>query len=211
MNRDKIRVAVVGLRFGAEFVPIFLDHPDVQSLAVCDANPDRLRWATGMFGIKQQFGDLEEVIRSAEIDAVLLASGIPDHARQATAVLLSGKHCACAVPMATTIADLRAIILASRESGRNYMMMETSVYTRQFLLAKGLMEEGEFGRIQFLRGAHYQDMEGWPSYWAGLPPMWYSTHAVAPLLAMAGTRATKVHCFGSGQMREELRKQYGNP
>jgi hypothetical protein len=41
--------------------------------------------------------------------------------------------------------------------------------------------------------------------------MWYATHAVSPLLAMAGTRAVKVHCFGSGEMREELRKPYGNP
>ena len=88
---------------------------------------------------------------------------------------------------------------------------ETTVYTRQFLYVKELMSRGEFGRIQFLRGAHYQDMEGWPPYWAGLPPMWYATHAVAPLLALAGTRAVKVHCFGSGEMREELTQKYGNP
>jgi hypothetical protein len=65
--------------------------------------------------------------------------------------------------------------------------------------------------MQFLRGAHYQDMEGWPAYWAGLPPMWYATHAVSPLLALADTRAVRVHCFGSGELREELRKPYGNP
>ena len=34
--------------------------------------------------------------------------------------------------------------------------------------------------------------------------MWYATHA------MAQTRATRMHCFGSGEMREELRLQYGN-
>ena len=148
---------------------------------------------------------------SDEIDAVHLVSGIPDHARQAIAVLRSGKHCACTVPMATSIADLQSILAAVRESGRTYMMMETAVYTRQFLYAKELRDRGEFGRIQFLRGAHYQDMERWPPYWAGLPPMWYATHAVSPLLALAETRATRVHCFGSGEMREELRTQYGNP
>lgn len=90
-------------------------------------------------------------------------------------------------------------------------MMETAVYTRQFMYAKSLRDNDEFGRIQFLRGAHYQDMERWPSYWAGLPPMWYATHAVSPLLAIAEARVEKVHCFGSGQMREELHRQYGNP
>ena len=211
MKQDKISIAVVGLGFGAEFVPIYLDHPDVRSVAVCDADPERVHRAAGRFGVKRQFRDVAEVIRAEDIDAVHLVSGIPDHARQAIAVLESGKHCACTVPMATNIADLRAILAASQKSGRNYMMMETAVYTRQFLYARGLRDQGEFGRIQFLRGAHYQDMECWPAYWAGLPPMWYATHAVAPLLALAKTRATKVHCFGSGQMREELRKPYGNP
>ena len=30
--RDGLRVALVGLGFGAEFVPIYLDHPDVESV-----------------------------------------------------------------------------------------------------------------------------------------------------------------------------------
>jgi len=211
MSKQGIRVAVVGLGFGAEFVPIYLDHPDVAEVAVCDANSARLDEAARKFAVKRRFDDVNEVTQSGVIDAVHLISGIPDHARQAVAALQSGKHCACTVPMATSLADLKAIIAAARQSGRNYMMMETSVYTRPFLYAKELRDAGEFGRIQFLRGAHYQDMEGWPPYWAGLPPMWYATHAVAPLLALAGTRAVKVYCLGSGEMREELHRPYANP
>jgi predicted dehydrogenase len=210
-KQGKIRVAVVGLGFGAAFVPIYLDHPDVASVAICDANPERLNKTADRFNIQKRFKDVAEVIQSDEIDAVHLVSGIPEHAPQTVAVLKSGKHCACTVPMATSITDLKAIITAAEESGRNYMMMETAVYTRQFQYAKELLSQGEFGRIQFLRGAHYQDMEAWPPYWDGLPPMWYATHAVAPLLALAGTRAVKVHCFGSGEMRKELSQKYGNP
>jgi predicted dehydrogenase len=206
-----IRIAVVGLGFGAEFVPIYLDHPDVASVAICDQDEERLRRTGERFNIQRRFRDVEEVIRSDEFDAVHLVSGIPDHAAQAVAVLGSGKHCACTVPMATSLADLHKIIAAQKLSGKNYMMMETAVYTRQFLYAQALQAQGTFGRIQFLRGAHYQDMEHWPSYWAGIPPMWYATHAVSPLLAILDTRAVKVHCFGSGEMRAELCQQYGNP
>jgi predicted dehydrogenase len=210
-GHNKINIVVVGLGFGAEFVPIYLDHPDVESVAVCDMNEKRLARIADKFGIRQRFTEIQEVIDSDEFDAVHLVSGIPDHAWQAVKVLESGKHCASTVPMATSIDDLRAIVTAQQKSGKQYMMMETAVYTRQFLHARALAENGTFGRIQFLRGAHYQDMEGWPSYWAGLPPMWYATHAISPLLALARTRAVKVHCFGSGQMREDLHKQYGNP
>ena len=67
------------------------------------------------------------------------------------------------------------------------------------------------GKIQFLRGAHYQDDEGWPWYWKSLPPFWYGTHAISPLLALAKTRVEKVHCFGTGWMLEEFVRQYDNP
>jgi predicted dehydrogenase len=211
VTKDKLSIAVVGLGFGAEFVPIYLDHPDVESVGISDSDAERLRKVGEQFSVERRFGSLDEVLRSKEFDAVHLVSGIPDHARQTLAVLNSGRHCACTVPMATTIEDLRSIIEATRSSGRNYMMMETAVYTRQFLHAREMKARGEFGRIQFLRGAHYQDMEGWPAYWAGLPPMYYATHAVAPLLALAGTRARRVHCFGSGEMRKELRERYDNP
>jgi predicted dehydrogenase len=208
---SQIAVAVVGLGFGAEFVPIYLDHPDVGRVAICDLDPERRQTVGERFGIAQRFANIEDVIASSTFDAVHLVSGIPDHARQAVAVLQSGKHCASTVPMATSLEDLRALVQAQQASGRNYMMMETAVYTRQFLYAKALKTQGAFGNIQFLRGAHYQDMERWPPYWAGLPPMWYATHAIAPLLALAETRAVKVHCFGSGMMRPELHRQYQNP
>ena len=209
--KNQTRIALVGLGFGAEFVPIYLDHPDVASVAICDSDPQRLDRTARRFNLRQAFTDLDAVLASPEIDAVHLVSGIPDHARQAIAVLNAGKHCACTVPMATRLDDLRAILAAARASGRTYMMMETAVYTRQFLYARELKAGGAFGRIQFLRGAHYQDMEHWPPYWAGLPPMWYATHAISPLLALADTRALSVHCFGSGQMRPDLVSAYGNP
>lgn len=207
----KISVAVVGLGFGAEFVPIYQAHPDVEQVAICDCDAGRRQAVGDRFGIEQRFADVREVLASSAFDAVHLISGIPDHAGQTVAALESGRHCACTVPMATSIADLQRIVQAQQAAGKNYMMMETAVYTRQFLYAKQLLEQGELGRIQFLRGAHYQDMECWPPYWAGLPPMWYATHAISPLLAILGTRATSVRCLGSGVMREQLRRQYNNP
>ena len=210
MNTQRLRIAVVGLGFGAEFVPIYLDHPDVEAVTICDSNVTRLQEVGEKFGIARRVDDIQALLDAPDIDAIHLVSGIPDHARQAIEVLNAEKHCACTVPMATSLEDLRAIIEAQRLSGKQYMMMETAVYTRQFLHARAMQVQGEFGRIQFLRGAHYQDMEGWPPYWKGLPPMWYATHAVSPLLALAGTRAVSVHCFGSGRMRETLSQQYQN-
>ena len=63
-------------------------------------------------------------------------------------------------------------------------MMETVVYAREFLFIKELYDKGELGKLQFLQASHQQDMDGWPNYWPGLPPMWYATHCVGPVLAL---------------------------
>ena len=113
--------------------------------------------------------------------------------------------------MATSLEGIKRITEATRKSGKKYMMMETTLYTYQFHYVKHMLESGELGRIQFMRGSHYQDMENWPDYWFGLPPMWYGTHAIGPMVALSGSRIRRVVCFGSGTMDEAKHAQYGNP
>jgi predicted dehydrogenase len=91
------------------------------------------------------------------------------------------------------------------------MMMETVVYAREFLYLKELYEKGILGKIQFLQASHQQDMDGWPNYWPGLPPMWYATHCVGPVCGLLNLTAEYVSCFGSGTIRDELIKQYNSP
>ena len=211
MKDGKLHVAVAGLRFGGGFPGIYLNHPDVYDVTAVDPDVAKLKEQGEAYGIKNLSTSLDEVLKNPEIDAVHLVTPIPMHAEQTIRVLNAGKHCACTVPAATTLEELHAIVSAERSSGKKYMMMETAVYTRPFLKALELRDSGKIGRVQLLRGFHYQDMENWPDYWMGLPPMWYSTHAVAPCLAFTGKRATSVHAFGSGVMRDELKARYGNP
>ena len=91
------------------------------------------------------------------------------------------------------------------------MMMETAIYTREFLFVRELRDSGKLGRIQFMRGSHQQDMAGWPGYWEGLPPMHYATHGVSPCLAIVRGEAEYVVCFGSGRIEDSLIAKYGSP
>jgi predicted dehydrogenase len=120
--------------------------------------------------------------------------------------------------MATAKEEIAEIVKLQKQAGKTYMMMETVVYSREYLFAKDLYDRGTLGRIQFLRGSHQQDMDGWPDYWPGLPPMWYATHCVSPCLAVLSdpakgkaALAESVVCHGSGRIREELIPKYGSP
>ena len=213
---QKVRVAIVGLGFGSEFIPIYQNHPDAEMVAVCRRNRAELDACADKFGIAKRYTDFRQVLDDPDIDAVHINSPIPDHAPQTIAALKAGKHVACTVPMATSKEDIAEIVALQRSTGKVYMMMETVVYAREYLFAKELYDRGALGRIQFLRGSHQQDMDGWPNYWPGLPPMWYATHCVSPCLAILSETgnpalAESVVCHGSGRIREELVGKYGSP
>ena len=207
----KLHVALVGLGFGGAFAPIYKEHPNVGKLTLFDTNPAVLKNTSDYIGGADCAGSFDEILSDPSVDAVHLVTPIPLHADQTVAALEAGKHCACTVPMATSLEDIRRIVKAKRRSGKNYMMMETTLYTYQYFYAKRMKEAGEFGKIQFFRGSHYQDMAGWPDYWMGLPPFWYGTHAIGPMVGLSDSRICRVNCFGSGTMAEWMVRRYGNP
>jgi predicted dehydrogenase len=207
----KINVAIVGLGFGAEFIPIYQKHPNAVMYAICQRNEDKLNEIGDEFGIDVRYTDYDELLKDPNIDAVHINTPIPNHGEQSIKALKAGKHVACTVPMATTVEECKQIVDLVKSTGLTYMMMETVVYAREFLFMKELYDKGELGKIQYLKASHQQDMDGWPNYWPGLPPMHYATHCVGPVLALTRSEAEYVSCFGSGTIREELIPKYNSP
>jgi predicted dehydrogenase len=207
----KIRTAIVGLGFGAEFIPIHQRHPHAELVAICQRSPEKLAAIGKAHGVARRYHDYAELLKDGDIDAVHINSPIPDHAAMSIAALQAGKHVMCTVPMATSIDDCRRIVELSEKTGLKYMMAETVVYAREFLFIKQMADAGELGKIQFVQASHQQDMDGWPDYWPGLPPMYYATHCVGPCLALERKDAAEVSCFGSGRIREVLVGRYGSP
>ena len=207
----KINIAIVGLGFGAEFIPIYQRHPNANMYAICQRDPKKLDTIGDAFGVAKRYSEYRELLKDPEVDAVHINSPIPDHAWMTIEGLKAGKHVACTVPMATSIADCKKIVELQKKTGLKYMMMETVVYAREFLFMKELYEKGTLGKLQFVQASHQQDMDGWPNYWPGLPPMWYATHCVGPVCGIAKLEAEYVSCFGSGTIRKELIGKYNSP
>ncbi|MFB3787051.1 MAG: Gfo/Idh/MocA family protein [bacterium] len=206
----KKNVAIVGLGFGAEFIPIYQAHPRAHLHAICRRNEAELHRIGGAFGVEQRYTRYEDVLRDPEVDFVHINSPIPDHAWMSIAALKAGKHVMCTVPMATTIAECEQIVQLVQETGLTYMMAETVVYSREFLFIREMYEKGELGKIQYMQASHPQDMEGWPEYWERMIPMHYATHVVSPVLGLVNGRAEYVSCFGSGTINERIAQKSGN-
>src|SRR5450432_1686872 len=139
---NKLRVAIVGLGFGAEFIPIYQHHPHAEMYAICRRDRHELDACGDKFGVKVRYTSFADMLKDPKVDAVHINSPIADHAPQAIAALKAGKHVASTVPAATSIEECRQIVEAQRHSGRVYMMMETVVYSREYLYVKERYDRG---------------------------------------------------------------------
>ena len=215
MSQKKITIVIVGLGFGKEFIPIYQAHPNIKAVGICTRNPETLDEVATKFNLDRNlcFTNFEDVPKRDDVDAIHIVTPVPDHARMTLASLNSNKHTACTIPMAMTKEDCAAIVDAEKKSGKVYMMMETALYTREFLYGLNLAETGQLGRIQMVRGSHIQDMSmpGWDEYWKGFPPMLNGTHAISPLLRINNTKAETVVCHGSGRLSEDLASRHDSP
>ncbi|MFN3486163.1 MAG: Gfo/Idh/MocA family protein, partial [Planctomycetota bacterium] len=79
MGRNKVRIAIVGLGFGAEFIPIYQNHPRAELVAVCQRNPKRLAQVADAFKVPRRYTDYRALLEDPDVEAVHINTPIPDH------------------------------------------------------------------------------------------------------------------------------------
>lgn len=217
ITKRKVRIGIVGGRFGATFY--FHEHPNCIVEAVSDLRADRRAVLQETYHCQKHYESLELLLRDKKIDAVFIATGAPDHARHVLAALNAGKHVLCAVPAAMTLEECAMLLEAVKRTGLTYMMAETTVYRQNTISVKKMYSEGKFGNI-FSAAAEYNHPglevlfweDGTPTWRHGFPPMHYPTHCTAFLVGVTGERLTEVSAMGWGYESPLLKDNpYNNP
>ena len=94
-----LKVAMIGLGFGREFISIYQNYPNVEVVAICRRNETDLNKVGDEFNIPKRYTQYEDVLADADVDNVHINSPIPDHACMTLQALDAGKHVMCTVPM----------------------------------------------------------------------------------------------------------------
>jgi predicted dehydrogenase len=198
-TQPPIRMAVVGLHFGAKFFGIYQRHPLSQVYALCQRTEPALTDIGDYVGVPRRYRHFDDLLADPDVEAVHLNTPFELHTDQAVAALEAGKHVLCAPPAALTLADCERLVQAQRRSGRVYMLAETDLFTDPALRLRDLYRRGRLGSPRLLNGFHLQDMTGWPDYWYGFPPLMYSSHALAPILDIGDWSVASIAGFGVGK------------
>ena len=144
-----INVAIIGAGIlGSRHARVFYEQPDAHLAAVVDVNPARADIAQ-KFGA-QFYTDLNTMLKSEAVDAVAIAT--PDHLHRepVLAALNAGKHVFFEKPLATSLADARAITNAAAQSGRIVMVNYSQRFVTEHVWLKHVVADGLIGRPQMV-------------------------------------------------------------
>lgn len=203
-----LKVGMVGVgAFAQSFIPLFKAHPLVEEVVLCDLDGEKLRQNAEKHGISRTCPSLDDLC-GEDVDAVTVITQNWLHAPQAMQALRAGKHVYSAVPTGITVEEIAGLVRTVEETGRVYMLGETSYYYPGVLYCRDQHAKGAFGHVVYGEAEYYHDWdhglyevakwrggERWLET-AGIPPMYYPTHSTSQILSITGAHMTHVSCQG---------------
>ena len=162
---DRINVGVIGCN-GQGFADLtaFLDHPQVECIALCDIDENVLnRRAADVEKIRGKkpanlYKDWRKLIENKDINVVII--GTPDHwhCLQMVAACDEGKDVYCEKPLGRTIEECNLMLSTAK---RNKTVVQVGQWQRSdphWLDAVNFIQSGKLGKIRLVRVFSYQ---GW--------------------------------------------------
>jgi len=170
----KVRFGIVGLGLmGSAHARTLLEGkiPRAVLSAVCDLDPEAAKRFPGV----RAFTKSDDLYRSGEIDAVLIAPPHYAHVPEGIAALQAGLHVLVEKPLAVHKADCERLLAAHRPGRQIFAEMFNQRTDPLYAKLRELIQAGDLGelrRIQWtvtdwFRPAAYYKSSGWRATWAG--------------------------------------------
>ena len=202
-----MRAGVIGMGVGEQHIAGYRAHPEVEVVAVCDLDPEKLALAADRYPELRCTDSADELLRDPDIDVVSVASYDDAHYEQIRLALEHGKHVFAEKPLVQERSH--AVELARLLTEHPELRMSTNVPLRmspRFIRVRELIAAGELGELFHLEGDYdYGRRHKLTDGWRGQIP-YYSVvlggaiHMVDLLLWLSGMRVTEVVSASGSQI-----------
>lgn len=163
MSETNLRIGVLSCAHpahAASYMYWLSQQPGVEVVAIYDEDTVRAQRFGERFGIARLYDSPAPILEDADIDAVVVCSPTNQHASLVIAAAEAGKHVLCEKPIATTLADARAMIDACTAANVQLHIPFTCRFYPTVQKAKALVADGSLGEVQGMVG-----------YNRGIPPL----------------------------------------
>ncbi len=146
------RLKVVGINFDhfhmGDLLRMAHDHPDVDLVAICDAQPERMAGAIEAFeiGSDRVFTDPKDLFASVDADLAILCPAASLHGDWVERVAPFGCDLLVEKPFAGSLAEADRMIAACKSADVRLAINWPAVWVASHRMAKRLIDDGTIGR-----------------------------------------------------------------
>lgn len=198
-----VRIGVLGTRRGMAFAEAADQMPGRTVIAgFVGRNAKRAAYVKKRYPAARVYDRFEQMLDDPAVDAVVIANYADEHAPAAIAALEAGKHVLSEVPATGTIAQGVALARAVERSGKVYFFGENFCYMAFVQEMRRLYESGALGEVRYAEGEYVHwardvihllvDLDIKDHWRLWIPPTFYCTHSVGPILRITGLRPVAV-------------------
>ena len=145
---------------------------NAQLVAVCDLMAARAAAIGAKYDVPH-YTDMHEMMRSNQIDVVVVLTESGAHAENVVALAPYGKHIVVEKPMALTLSDADRMIAACDQAGIKLFVVKQNRFNVPVVKLREAMQAGRFGklvlgtvRVRWCRTQAYYDQDKWRGTWA---------------------------------------------
>jgi len=151
----KLKVGIIGCGFIAngKHLPNLARMENVEVVAFCDLLIEKAQYSAKTYGTPGALvcTDYHDVITHQDIDVIHVCTPNSSHSEITVAALKSGKHVMCEKPMAKTADEAKAMLDASKQTGKLLTIGYQNRFREDSLFMKSLCESGDLGEIYFAK------------------------------------------------------------
>jgi predicted dehydrogenase len=153
-NAENINIGIIGP--GSRGI-LHMHHlnkiPNVTISAVCDIYEPNLQEGLALTnGKAKTYKDYRKLLEHKDLDAVIIATPLFEHARMTIDALQAGKQVFCEKAMAMTIDDCYNMYKTKLETGNMLVIGHQRMFDPKYLQAYELVKSGRIGDITQIRG-----------------------------------------------------------
>jgi predicted dehydrogenase len=152
---ERLRVGIVGGGAIAQVahLPTLRKLKNVEVQAICDIDLPKARALADRFGVPDAFDDIEDVLRSPGLQAVVICSPNHLHESHILAALSANLHILVEKPLAMSAASVQRIMRAAEKRDRVLMVGMNHRYRPDVQIVRSFVQSGELGRVESVRGS----------------------------------------------------------
>ncbi len=163
----KVKIGIIGTgSISAAHLNAYMKNPYAEIVALCDINKERLNQKAEQYNVKNIFTSADEMVKSAELDAVSICTWNNAHAPTAIAALNAGLHVLCEKPMALNTEQALAMQNAAKKNEKLLMIGFTRRFDSDTAILQKFIDSGQLGELYYLK-ASYLRRHGSPGGWFG--------------------------------------------